>query len=387
MSHLVETLIRPEIQALKAYDVPDATGLIKLDAMENPYRWPEALRDDWLAALREAELNRYPDPQARDLQAALREAMAIPPDMGVLLGNGSDELIQMLALAVAAPGEQTRADAAEAGGEALTNATSGRPTLLSLDPGFVMYRMIARFVGLEYVGVALSAADFALDLDATLAALEHHRPLLTFIAYPNNPTGNLFDPAVIERIIAASPGLVIVDEAYAPFTDASFLPRLGDWPNLLVMRTVSKMGLAGLRLGYLAGPADWIEQIDKVRLPYNINCLSQASATFALRHRDVLDAQTETIRSERDRLASALAELDGGQGRLEPFPSDANFILVRTRPGRAGALFTGLRERGLLIKHLDGSHPLLADCLRITVGTPDENAALLAALAALLDDH
>jgi histidinol-phosphate aminotransferase len=250
-----------------------------------------------------------------------------------------------------------------------------------------MYRMIARFVGLEYVGVPLNAADFALDLDATLAALEHHRPLLTFIAYPNNPTGNLFDPAAIERIIAASPGLVIVDEAYAPFTDASFLPRLGDWPNLLVMRTVSKMGLAGLRLGYLAGPADWIEQIDKVRLPYNINCLSQASATFALRHRDVLDAQTETIRSERDRLASALVELDGGQGRLEPFPSEANFILVRTRPGRAGALFTGLRERGLLIKHLDGSHPLLADCLRISVGTPDENAALLAALAALLDDH
>ncbi len=395
MNDLVETLIRPEIQALKAYHVPDATGLIKLDAMENPYRWPEALRDDWLAALREAELNRYPDPQARDLQAALREAMAIPDEMGLLLGNGSDELIQMLALAVAAPGKQTRAAAAEANGEALgeapaetlTKATSGCPTLLSLDPGFVMYRMIARFVGLEYVGVALSAAEFALDLDTTLAAIEHHRPLLTFIAYPNNPTGNLFDPAAIERIIAASPGLVIVDEAYAPFTDASFLPRLGDWPNLLVMRTVSKMGLAGLRLGYLAGPAGWIAQIDKVRLPYNINCLSQASATFALRHRDVLDAQTETIRAERGRLASALAELDGGQGRLKPFPSEANFLLVRTRPGQAGALFTGLREHGILIKHLDGSHPLLADCLRITVGTPDENAALLAALAALLDDH
>ncbi|MFP4063389.1 MAG: pyridoxal phosphate-dependent aminotransferase [Halochromatium sp.] len=407
MSDLIETLIRPDIQALKAYHVPDATGLIKLDAMENPYRWPEALRDDWLAALREAELNRYPDPSARALQAALREAMSIPPDMGLLLGNGSDELIQMLALAVAAPGRpgrSARADADKARGEtpgetlgdALDEALGepfsrasktapSRPTLLSLDPGFVMYRMIARFAGLEYAGVALNGSDFSLDLDATLAAIERHRPLLTFIAYPNNPTGNLFDPAAIERIIAASPGLVIVDEAYAPFTDASFLPRLGDWPNLLVMRTVSKMGLAGLRLGYLAGPAEWIEQLDKVRLPYNINVLSQASATFALRHRAVFDTQTATIRAERGRLASALAELDAGRGRLQPFPSDANFILVRAQRGRAGALFDGLRERGILIKNLDGAHPLLADCLRITVGTPDENAALIDALAALLE--
>jgi len=377
MSDLVKRLIRPEISALKAYHVPDATGMIKLDAMENPHRWPEALCDDWLEALREAELNRYPDPRARALQRALREAMKVPDGMELLLGNGSDELIQMLALAVAAPGRQTHSapPAAE---------LSGRPTLLSLDPGFIMYRMIGIFAGLDYIGVDLNATDFSLDLDATLAAIERHRPRLTFIAYPNNPTGNLFDPAAIEEIIAASPGLVIIDEAYAPFTDASFLPRLGEWPNLLVMRTVSKMGLAGLRLGYLAGPADWIEQIDKVRLPYNINVLSQASATFALRHREVLDAQTEAIRAERARLATALAELDRGRGRLHAFPSDANFVLVRTQPGQAGALFNGLQERGILIKNLDGAHPLLADCLRITVGATDENAALVDALSALL---
>ncbi|NEX15844.1 MAG: histidinol-phosphate transaminase [Halochromatium sp.] len=376
MNSLIEQLIRPEIRALTAYHVPDATGMIKLDAMENPHPWPESLCDDWLEALREAELNRYPDPRARALQARLRETMKVPDGMDLLLGNGSDELIQMLALAVAAPGT---------GRDAGDDDVPRRPALLSLDPGFVMYRMIGLFAGLEYVGVNLNASDFSLDLNATLAAIERHQPLLTFIAYPNNPTGNLFDAAAIEQIIAASPGLVIVDEAYAPFTDASFLPRLGEWPNLLVMRTVSKMGLAGLRLGYLAGPADWIEQIDKVRLPYNINVLSQASATFALEHRPVLDAQTEAIRSERTQLANALTELDGGQGRLHPFPSDANFILVRTQPGHASALFNGLRQRNILIKNLHGAHPMLADCLRITVGTPDENSALIDALAALLD--
>ncbi len=393
MNELIDTLIRPEIRALQAYHVPDVIGLIKLDAMENPHRWPDALRDDWLAALRDAELNRYPDPKARDLQTALREAMQIPAEMGLLLGNGSDELIQMLALSVAAP---AAAAAGNRGISQVNGSTAGlgktgrdrstghsqpcRPTLLSLDPGFVMYRMIGLFAGLEYVGVNLNGADFSLDLPATLEAIERHRPLLTFIAYPNNPTGNLFDPAAIEQIIAASPGLVIVDEAYAPFTDASFLPKLGDWPNLLVMRTVSKMGLAGLRLGYLAGPADLIEQIDKVRLPYNINVLTQASAAFALRHHDVLDAQTEAIRDERRRLAAALTDLDGGRGQLHPFPSDANFILVRTQPGQAGAIFHGLRENGILIKHLDGAHPLLADCLRITVGTAAENSTLLDAL-------
>ena len=367
----IDTLVRPEIRSLRAYQVPDATGLIKLDAMENPYGWPEALRQDWLNALRDAELNRYPDPRASELQSVLREAMAIPPGMGVLLGNGSDELIQMLALAVAAPG----------------STSTDQRTLLSLDPGFVMYRMIGLFAGLKYVGVNLDADDFSLDLGATLSAIRDSQPLLTFIAYPNNPTGNLFDPAAIEQIIAASPGLVIVDEAYAPFTDASFMPRLGEWPNLLVMRTVSKMGLAGLRLGYLVGPEEWIEQIDKIRLPYNINVLSQASAAFALRHRDVLDEQTRAICDERARLARSLAELDGSRGRLTPYPSDANFILVRVAPGRADPIFSDLRERGILIKNLNGAHPLLSDCLRITVGHPDENARLIESLASILDSR
>lgn len=358
MTSLIDSLIRPEIRALNAYHVPEAAGLIKLDAMENPYVWSEDLRSEWLAVLHDQAINRYPDPQGLAVQQALRESMGIPEGMGLLLGNGSDELIQTMALAVAGPGRK----------------------VLSLDPGFVMYRMIALFAGMNYVGVPLLAETFDLDLPAVLKALERERPVLTYLAYPNNPTGNLFDAQDVAAIVEAAPGLVIVDEAYAPFTDASFLPRLGEWPNLLVMRTVSKMGLAGLRLGYLAGPGDWLREIDKVRLPYNINVLTQASAAFALKHRAVLDAQTRIIRAERDRLFAALEKIDG----VRPYPSEANFILLRLPAGAADPAFAGLKARGILVKNLNGAHPMLADCLRVTVGTPAENAAFLAALNAVL---
>ncbi|NVZ09906.1 histidinol-phosphate transaminase [Allochromatium humboldtianum] len=360
MNARIESLVRPEIRALRAYHVPESAGLIKLDAMENPYTWPESLQADWLETLRGLELNRYPDPQGLVLQAALREAMDIPEDMGLLLGNGSDELIQMLAFTVAAPGRK----------------------ILSVDPGFVMYRMIGLFAGMDYVGVPLQAEDFSIDLPAVLEAIEREQPALVYLAYPNNPTGNRFDADDMVRIIEAAPGLVIVDEAYAPFTDSSFMGLVGDWDNLLVMRTVSKMGLAGLRLGYLVGPPDWLAEIDKVRLPYNINVLTQVSAAFALRHKAVFDEQTRTIRAERARLQEALHRIPG----LHPYPSEANFILTRVPEGRARALFDGLKQAGILIKNLDGAHPLLADCLRFTVGTPDENAALVRALEGAMVD-
>jgi len=358
MSMLIEHLIRPEIRGLDAYQVPDATGLIKLDAMENPYSWPEGLHREWLGALQAVHLNRYPDPQGNELQAVLRASMGIPDAMGLLLGNGSDELIQMLALAVARPG----------------------CGLLSVEPGFVMYRMIALFTGRGYIGVPLRAGDFSLDLPALLAAIAREQPAIVFIAYPNNPTGNLFDADTLVRIIEAAPGLVVIDEAYAPFTDRSFLPRLGDWPNLLVMRTLSKMGLAGLRLGYLAGPNEILAEIDKTRLPYNINVLTQASAAFALRHREVLDEQAQCIRAERSRLFAGLSGLDG----VLPYPSETNFILLRVPAGRAGELFASLKCGGVLVKSLDGTQQLLADCLRVTVGRPEENGAFLAALESAL---
>ena len=253
---LVTHWVRPEIRELSAYHVQPAAGLIKLDAMENPYTWPAELRAEWLALLRGTDVNRYPDPGARALSERLVEAMDVPAGMRVLLGNGSDELIQMIAMSLAGPSR----------------------SVLSVDPGFVMYRMIATFCGMRYVGVPLAGDDFGLDLPAVLQAMETYEPAVVFLAYPNNPTANLFDAGAVVEIIRAAPGLVVVDEAYAPFTDASFMPRLGEFDNLVVMRTVSKMGLAGLRLGLLAGPAAWLDEFDKVRLPYNINVLTQQVA-------------------------------------------------------------------------------------------------------------
>ena len=353
----VEHWIRPEIRALSAYHVPDPGDCIKLDAMENPYRWPDELVTAWLERLRGVSINRYPDPAARRLQSALRIAMEVSDGMSVLLGNGSDELIQMIVQTLAAPGR----------------------VILAPEPTFVMYRLIAQVVGLKFAGVPLRE-DFALDLDAMLEAIELRQPAVVFLAYPNNPTGNLFDAAALRRVIEAAPGLVVVDEAYAAFASNSFMAMLPEYSNLLVLRTVSKMGLAGLRLGLLAGPQAWLAEIDKTRLPYNIGVLTQASAEFALEHRAVLDAQTAQIRSDRAALFAALQALP----KLQIYPSEANFILFRTAPGRADALFEGLRSRGVLIKNLSPAGGALRDCLRVTVGAPEENMAFLNALRDLL---
>lgn len=355
---LVNRWVRTEIKALSAYHVPEASDLIKLDAMENPYHWPDELQDAWLERLRGAELNRYPHPQAPGVKVGLRQAMGISGDAGLVLGNGSDELIQMIAMIFAGNNRK----------------------ILSVDPSFVMYSMIATFTGMEYVGVPLDSDDFSLDTEAVLSAIEQHQPAVIFLAYPNNPTGNLFPEKDLIRIIEAAPGLVVIDEAYAPFTDASFLGRVGEFANLLVMRTVSKMGLAGLRLGLLVGAPEWIDQIDKIRLPYNINILTQISAEFAMEHQTLFDQQTHAIRDQRAALFNSLKAIDG----IRPFPSEANFILVRMPKGRAVEIHGGMKEKGVLVKNLHGAHPSLADCLRLTVGTPEENLAQLDALQAAL---
>lgn len=349
----VQQLIRPEIQALSAYHVPNPGNAIKLDAMENPYQWPEPIVNQWLERLRDVSLNRYPDPGAQRVKDRLRMAMQVPDGMDILLGNGSDELIQMIAMAVAKPGR----------------------TILSPEPSFVMYRMIAEFVCMDYVAVPL-AEDFSLDMNAMLSAIEQHQPAVVFLAYPNNPTGNLFAVDDVRKIIAAAPGLVIVDEAYAAFASDTFMQALGEYDNLLVMRTVSKMGLAGLRLGLLAGPKEWLGEIDKVRLPYNINVLTQVSAEFALDNQDVLDSQTADIRRDRAIMFDALSAIDG----ITSYPSEANFILFKTPAGKADAIFEGLKARNVLIKNLNKAGGALTDCLRVTVGAPDENIAFIEAL-------
>jgi histidinol-phosphate aminotransferase len=349
-----EQWVRPEIRALSAYHVQDASGFVKLDAMENPFTWPDALRDEWAELIKHTNVNRYPDPHAQTLTKQIAKNMGVPEGMRVMLGNGSDELIQMIAMSL----------------------SGDNRAVMSVEPSFVMYRMIATFCDMQYVGVNLNTNDFSLDTEAMLTAIKEHNPAVIFLAYPNNPTTNLFDADGIKQIIEAAEGLVVVDEAYAPFTDESFMPLLGQYPNLVVMRTVSKMGLAGLRLGLLAGPAEWLNEFDKVRLPYNINVLTQASADFALKHQATFDEQTQLLRKERDRVIEGLSQLSG----VKVYPSDANFILMRTPEGKARPWFEALKAKGILIKNLDGGHPMLIDCLRPTIGTPDENDAFLSAM-------
>ena len=353
----IEKWIRPEIRALSAYHVPDSGDLIKLDAMENPYRWPDDLVDQWLNVIRDVELNRYPDPGARVLKEHLRESMEVPASSEILLGNGSDELIQMIMMAMAGNGR----------------------SVLSVEPGFVMYKMIATFMDMPYIAVPLEE-DFSLNEAVILDSIKEHQPAVIFLAYPNNPTSNLFDDHVIRNIIDAAPGVVVLDEAYHAFADKSFMPMLTEYDNLLVMRTVSKMGLAGLRLGLLAGHAKWLNEFDKVRLPYNINVLTQASAEFAIKNRHVLDKQTQQICVDRERLFNALLQIKN----ITSYPSQANFILVRVEDGQADRIFNALKEQGVLIKNLNPAGGLLTNCLRITVGTNEENKTLLEQFKAAL---
>lgn len=353
VSARVRDLIRPEIQALSAYHVPDASGMIKLDAMENPYHWPESLLNKWQEVLHNAELNRYPDPAASKLKTRLRVAMEIPETAEILLGNGSDEIIQIILMAVSGKGR----------------------VVLAPEPGFVMYQMIATYTDMDYVGVPLKQ-DFTLDLPAMLAAIEQHQPAVIFLAYPNNPTGNLFNVQDIEHIIKAAPGVVVIDEAYHAFADSSYMSRVMDYENVFVMRTVSKMGLAGLRLGLLVGEPEWLNEFDKVRLPYNINILTQLSVEFALEHKSVLEAQTDLIKSERSKLFKSLSEFKS----FKVFPSNANFILLRTEKNQASQIFDALKKHHILIKNLDKAGGMLKDCLRITVGTENENNQLIVAL-------
>lgn len=355
VAHTLDFAIAPAVRAMHAYPVAESSGLLKLDAMENPYELDPPLRRalaDRLAAL---AINRYPVPSYRRLKALIAERLGVPDGYPVVVGNGSDELISMLGLAVAG---------------------SGRP-ILAPQPSFVMYELGAALARARFVGVDL-LDDFSLDGDAMLAAIEREQPALVYLAYPNNPTGNAFDEALVERIIAAAPGLVVLDEAYQPFARRSWMPRLRDFPNLVVMRTVSKIGLAGIRIGYLAADPALTAELEKVRPPYNISVLDEAAAEFALEHHEVLAAQADRLRESREALYAALAALEG----VAVVPSLTNFLLVRV--GDADAVHRGLIERGILVRNVSRMHARLANCLRISVGRPEDNDRLVQAMRSVL---
>jgi histidinol-phosphate aminotransferase len=346
-----QDLVRPEVLAIKAYHVAESEGLVKLDAMENPYALPEPLRDELAQALARVELNRYPEPTGKKLRELIARKMNVPAGMELLLGNGSDDLIQIVSLALARPGA----------------------TMMYPAPTFVMYGMNASLSGMKAVAMPLRD-DFSLDAEAFVARMREERPALVFIAYPNNPTGVLYREEDVLAILRAADGLVVLDEAYHVFAQQSFMPRLAEFPNLVVMRTVSKLGLAGIRLGYMAGRPEWIAEFNKVRQAYNVNVLTQAAASFVLERLEVLEEQAARIRSERAKLGEALA----GLPRVKVYPSQANFFLIRVPD--AGRTFDRLLGQGVLVRNLHGGHPLLANCLRVTVGSPEENRILLAAL-------
>ncbi|AXE61610.1 histidinol-phosphate transaminase [Candidatus Thioglobus sp. NP1] len=342
----IEQWLRTDIRDIKAYNVPSSKNMLKLDAMESPFGIPENLQPDFLDCLKRAQVNRYPDANAEELNTTIRSLMDIPNDLGVLLGNGSDELIQLLAMA----------------------CNSG-DLIMSFEPSFVMYEMISKFTHLNYEGISLNE-NFEIDLDITVKSITSKKPKLIFIAYPNNPTGNSFDNEVIKEIIKSTDALVVLDEAYYAYSEKSFIDEISNFPNLIVLRTISKIGFAGLRLGILVGSQGTIEQLNKLRLPYNINILTQASANFLLKEKKNIHNNAKTIIDERGRVFKELSLIS----QLTVFPSQANFILVKA--DNINSLNEFLKSHGILVKSFkDGSK--LKNFLRITISKLQENNTFL----------
>ncbi|TRZ68465.1 MAG: histidinol-phosphate transaminase [Comamonadaceae bacterium] len=348
--------IRQDVQSMHAYAIQDSAGMVKLDAMENPHRLNADLQKALGERLGALALNRYPGERVNELRHALAAYAGMPEGFDIMLGNGSDELISLLAMACDVPGA----------------------SVLSPLPGFVMYAMSAQLQGLAFHGVPLTA-NFELDEAAMLAAISQHKPSIVYLACPNNPTGNIWNDDTIEKTVlaqGAQGGLVVMDEAYQPFASRSYIDRITRHSHVLLMRTLSKFGLAGVRLGYMIGPKALVAEIDKVRPPYNISVLNAECALFALEHAEVFAEQAKDLREQRARLLKELASMPG----VKPFPSEANMILVRVPD--AAKTFEGLKAQGVLIKNVSKMHPLLANCLRLTVGTAQENTQLLAAMKA-----
>ena len=361
--------IRQDVQSMHAYAIQHSVGMVKLDAMENPFSLSPALQAELGQRLGQVAINRYPGARIDDLKHALERYVDLPTGYALMLGNGSDELISLLAMACDVPGAK----------------------ILAPEPGFVMYAMSAQLQGLQYIGVSLQA-DFSLDEEAMSAAIAAHQPAIVYLAYPNNPTANLWDAGVMRKLIAqvsAYGGLVVLDEAYQPFSSQTWLDEIRRDPaanaHVLLMRTLSKFGLAGVRLGYMIAPAALLHEVDKLRPPYNVSVLNAECALFALEHADVFAEQAQQICHERVRLQRDIAAIAG----LTPYASDANMMLVRFAGASdaAAQAFEALKARKVLVKNVSKMHPLLANCLRVTVGTPQENTQLLAALHAIQESQ
>ncbi len=345
----IEQWLRSDIKNIDAYHVPVSKDMIKLDAMESPFGVPEELNAEFLKCIEQSEVNRYPEADPSELKDTLKSLMDIPDEFGVLLGNGSDELIQLLAL-----------------------ACSKDDLIMSFEPSFVMYELVSKYVNLDYFGVQLDS-NFDIKLSEALLVIEREKPKIIFIAYPNNPTGNCFDYDAIIEIIKSTNIMVILDEAYYAYSDTSFLSEISNFPNLLVLRTISKIGFAGLRLGLLIGDQETIAQLNKLRLPYNINVLTQTSANFLLQDKQRIINNAQIIIEERRRLSHELSLFS----KFKVYPSQTNFILVHSED--AHSLHAALKENGILIKGFPKGSKL-SDFIRISVSEPVENNILIDAI-------
>ena len=346
----IEKWIRKEILEQTGYRVDIQDCPVKIDAMENPYSLPSHIQAAWGERLLKVALNRYPEAGAPGLRSRYAAYFGVDADM-LMLGNGSDELISILC-------------------NALAPRTA---SILIPTPTFAVYRIVARNHGCRVFEVPLDD-NFDLDLPAMLDAIREHQPALVFISNPNNPTGNAFDPQKIEEIIKASEGLVVVDEAYFPFSGITLMPLLATYRNLVILRTLSKVGLAAIRVGFLIGTAQLVQELDKVRLPYNINSLSQVGAAFFLDEESAFLEQIREIISNREKLFTQMKQLAG----IRIYPSSANFIFFSC-DNDADSIYSHLLNRGILIKNLNAPGRL-RNCLRVTIGNANENVQFLEAL-------
>jgi histidinol-phosphate aminotransferase len=344
-------LIRPQVQRLTAYHVDETPVRIKLDAMENPFPLPGSIRREMAGALRDAPVNLYPDPSAKAVKQAVAALWDMKPGQ-MVLGNGSDELIQAIILAFGGP-------------------------VLVPTPTFAMYDITSRALG-QVVATVPLGVDFGLDADLMIRKAREIKAKIIFLACPNNPTGNRFSDRAVRKILDNTGAAVVLDEAYYSFSGKTYLPLLAKYPNMILLRTLSKIGFAGLRIGALTAAPAVIAELNKIRLPYNINTLSQIAAVTALRHRGVVERQISLLISERKRLYNDLSLLPG----VTAYPSETNFILIRTAAD-ATRIHGRLKRSGILVKNLNRPGPL-KNCLRVTVGRPEENAEFLRTLRKIL---
>ncbi len=348
----IKKLIRPNIRSLTAYSAKEIPCRVKLDANESPYGLSESVLADLMSSKSRKlfrTINRYPDPEGKAIKKILSKDLRLKP-ANILLGNGSDELIYYLI------------------------TTFGGPVLYPV-PTFSMYGIISKALNEKCIPMPLDN-EFDIDIEPVLKAIRKERPRLIFLSSPNNPTGNCFSSEKILKIIEVSKGIVVVDEAYHMFSsEMGFLPLLKDYRNLAIMRTLSKIGLAGLRLGFLIADTKIIEEVNKVRLPFNVNSISQAIASKVLKDKSRLNSVVQLIASEREKLFNEMERIKG----IRPYPSEANFILFKVKdPDR---VYNALLKKSILVRNIKD---VIKGCLRVTVGTPKENKAFLQALQEIL---